>query len=840
MLKHIYKTIILIAIFIASLMYFSRDITEVVFNINNTTQMSNATFPIITLDTQDYRMNLLHGYASSMDSNLMRDSITPLGENQSLFVYIDEKESTVKKVNYELRDTFDNKLLESGSYSALEKIDNKKIAKIKFTTDLVKGKEYALTITTVTAESKKINFYTRVMLSPSDYVKEKIDYVKSIHNAILSKDTIDTVSQYFEPSRDADNTSLNYVNIYSSIDLIGFGQLQPEVITEVIPTVKEISSDIASIELEYYIRGTTEDGTEIYSVKEFYRVKYTPARMYLLNYERTMESTFDVNLFNPSKGEFKLGISNEDAADLYVGDGSTNLCFVRNGELWYYDLSENKAVCVFTFRQEDTDFIRDVYDHHNIKVLNMNVEGNIDFVVYGYMNRGNYEGRVGMILYRYYPLEMRIEELVYIPVSQPYEFLAENMGDFSYLTNHDVYYFMLNQTIYAYNIITKNLECLATNIGKDNYAFSKEKQFIAWDEYDTDGLARKIVILDLETQARKTIDAAPSENVRILGMIDENIIYGLAKDTDVHTTINGDVVIPCYELKIVDSAGVVKKEYNKTPYYTTGLEVEDNVIHLHRVGKTDEGFVSAKNDHILNQLVEKKETIKIIEDMSEKALKEHYISLANKDTISKKPKVYQTVATIITDETALRLEEGNLAEYYYVYAYGGLEGRYTSAGEAIQVANEKVGVVINQNQQIVWQRGTRSSKVALEVENVFTSENLSSYEACINMLAQFVKGNQYHISEAFSSEALKVDSEKIRATLVNMTGASLEEMFYYINRGRPVIAAKSETSTVLITGYDASSITVFDPASKVTSKMTIKNAENLFTEAGNVFLTFIE
>ena len=38
-------------------------------------------------------------------------------------------------------------------------------------------------------------------------------------------------------------------------------------------------------------------------------------------------------------------------------------------------------------------------------------------MVYGYMNRGEYEGRVGIVLYRYDSLFDRIEEQIYIPNS---------------------------------------------------------------------------------------------------------------------------------------------------------------------------------------------------------------------------------------------------------------------------------------------------------------------------------------------------------------------------------------------------------------------------------------
>lgn len=839
MLKHVYKTIILIAVFIASLAYFSRDIKEVVFNTNNTTTMSNATFPVVTIETEGTTINRLHGYAGTMESNLMRDAITPLDSTQSFFVYITENESTVKKVNYELRETFDNSLIESGSYSALEKSGDKKVAKIKFTTALEEGKEYAFTITTVTAESKKINYYTRIVVDASRYVKEKLNYVKMIHEAILKKDTVDEVSSFFESSNSASNHSLNYVNIHSSMDLISFGELNPTIISEVIPTIKQISSDIAAIELDYFMKGTTDDGEEIYSVKEFYRVKYTPSRMYLLNYERTMEAQFDISLFSKSKGEIKLGIASDHAADLYVGESSTNLCFVRNGELWYYSTDTNKAVCVFSFRQQKSDYVRDVYDQHDIKVLDMDAEGLIDFVVYGYMNRGNYEGRVGMILYRYYPSDNRIEELVYVPVSEPYQILKENIGDFSYLNYNDVFYFMLNQTIYSYSIVTRELTELATGIDADNYVFSKENQFIAWEELNESRVAEEIHVLDLETQKKSEITPKKNEKIHLLGMVDKNIIYGIGKEKDIYTNINGDTVIPCYEIKIVDAKGNEKKTYSKKGYYVTDVFVNNNVVLLKRIKKSERGYEQAADDHILNQITEVEEKIKFTTRTTQKALEEKYIAVTNGEEVNKKPKAVNALTTIINAETALRINNKALFESYYVYAHGEVEGKYQSAGEAIKVADEKVGMVLNQNQQIVWARGTRNLKATLEVTPVYTSPNISSYDACLNMLAQFTKGNKYNVSQTFSSNSMAQDSKKINATLVNMSGATLDEILYYINLGRPVIAAKNASQTVLITGYDSANITMIDPSTRITSKMSLKNAKSLFENEGNVFITFI-
>ena len=52
-------------------------------------------------------------------------------------------------------------------------------------------------------------------------------------------------------------------------------------------------------------------------------------------------------------------------------------------------------------------------------------------------------------------MDNRIEELVYIPVNESYQFLKEMVGDFNYINELETFYFHINDTIYGYNLLTK-------------------------------------------------------------------------------------------------------------------------------------------------------------------------------------------------------------------------------------------------------------------------------------------------------------------------------------------------------------------------------------------------
>ena len=64
-------------------------------------------------------------------------------------------------------------------------------------------------------------------------------------------------------------------------------------------------------------------------------------------------------------------------------------------------------------------------------------------------------------------------------------------------------------------------------------------------------------------------------------------------------------------------------------------------------------------------------------------------------------------------------------------------------------------------------------------------------------------------------------------------------VLYYVSQGTPVYAYTGQDSAVLITGYDATTITYFDPMNNRLSKMGITEAEEYFGSVGNVFVSYI-
>jgi hypothetical protein len=847
-LRLIYRVIILIAVFIISLSYFSRDIKEVVFDIDNTTTMEDATFPLVTIKTGTDTINLLHGYSSNIDANKVRDTVIPLGIDKVFEVLIDQKDYDIKKLNYEVREFVGDNLIESDTVSVFDETDDGISARVKLKADLKQEKEYAVKITLVTSESKKIYFYQRIKLYDNAYLNEKLSFVMNFHEAIMDKAAAEGIIRYLEPSNEADNTTLAYVNIHSSFDLITWGSLKPVILTKIVPSVKEINKDTASIELKYIAEAEIDGRMENYQITEFYRIRYTTERVFLWNYERYMESIFDVSLASVSKNELKLGITSDLEVPYVAGADKSKVAFIRNRELWYYDLDLNEITRVFSFRQEKTDYIRDLYDQHNIRIINMDAEGNIHFLVYGYMNRGQYEGRVGLLLYRYIRAENRIEELAYIPVDEPYQIMKENIGDLLYVNAKGVFFFHISNNIYSYSLITKKLTVVASDVDTKRVAVLKDLYCAVWQEKADVAMSDNICIMNLETGKTDTIQAPSGYSILLMDKIDSNIIYGYVNKDYITTMIDGYVMAPVSSLEIATKDKKVLKKYSSNGYYISDIVVNDNIIELKRVIKLAEDgritYIPAEVDSIMSQRKAKEAIVDVYARVTDQALTEQYMTLPPNFVMKELPKIKKTVNTVIAQDPTVRIPEQESDKLlYYPFTVTGVKGAYEKASDAIGIAREGLGVVLNSDCQLIWERGVKATSAVISGFDSldFKAVPDAPVEGSLSIILKF-QGMDIPIDSLYtgSSSAYEVLQSYSKYTPIRLTGITLDDALYYVSKGKPVLAMTGVNNAVVIYGYDAYNINVADPATGKKTKIGIQDSAKLFEEAGNIFISYLE
>ena len=128
-----------------------------------------------------------------------------------------------------------------------------------------------------------------------------------------------------------------------------------------------------------------------------------------------------------------------------------------------------------------------------------------------------------------------------------------------------------------------------------------------------------------------------------------------------------------------------------------------------------------------------------------------------------------------------------------------------------------MGVVLNSRQQYVWERGNTESSVMLDTAQIPSG-----------ILAA-------PIDEATVQEALGEGY-----TVMNLTGCSLDSMYYQISSGYPVIARISAEATAVIVGYDIYNIWIYYPETQEVSPMASDDATALLESLGNIFVSYRE
>ena len=111
--------------------------------------------------------------------------------------------------------------------------------------------QYALEIVLKTPAHDEIHYYTRIVTGDDYGLESKFEFVKYFNACTMDQSRLSEIQKYIESSTSGSNSNYGKVNINSSLSQVGWGDIAPYAESQLIPKVKEISSDIAIITLNY-------------------------------------------------------------------------------------------------------------------------------------------------------------------------------------------------------------------------------------------------------------------------------------------------------------------------------------------------------------------------------------------------------------------------------------------------------------------------------------------------------------------------------------------------------------------------------------------------------------
>lgn len=815
MKKSLIKGFILGTIFVFSIILFSNMMNKEMAK--NTADMEKQTMPVMYMQVADVLVNPMYAHTDEMQVNYVRDQLTPVTTTRDLTAVINPDGHTVKTINYEVLSVDDGSVIENGKLNNIKQSGDYQKADFHLETPILMNQEYMLKFTVDYGEDKPVYYYTRLVQRAGLNTSQYLEFVQVFYEKCMSKEAAKDLTTYLEPDENTTTTNFTKININSSFEQLTWGNLKPAIFRKAVPVIKEINETTCSIALQYEISAEDSDNNmEYYTVSEFYRMRYTESRVRLLDFERSTQQIFDGNLPVLTSQGINLGVVDKDIQ--YTSNQNADIiAFVQAGDLWSYNRSANKAAKIFSFREQGVADERLDNPSHEIEIIRVEESGDIDFVLYGYMSRGMHEGQMGVGVYHYSAERNIVEEQIFIPTAQGFDFLKEDVQHLAYVNKEDTLYLYLENNLYAINLSEKSYDTLLENMNPDCFVVSKSQANVAWmDEMKENG-SSTITFMSLERGEARVLQAESGQKIKALGFINEDLIYGLARDQDIVTDASGSTVFGMSLVRIENFNGQVIKEYQENGVWVSGVVLKEGLVELQRVQWQEDAYVPFASENIMNNLQTSEETVSIHLSVSDRKGTQVALDFS-KSAKSKSMLVVTAKYEVLEDSGEMSLNTPpSDNQVYYVYAQGKLDSIHTKVNEAILCAEENLGVVLNSQQQYIWERGNQQDREQLSGENIPPAVLAGILD---ETTLQQELGDEY--------------------TVLNLFGCSLESVLYQVGMQRAVIARKPTGESVVIVGYDSYNTILYDPVTQETYYYGKDDSTALFTEAGNVFLGYIE
>lgn len=839
MKKTIIRIAVCVVVFLASALIIGSIMNQ--GHNNMTMEMAPATLPMITMESGGVACNELHGNTVEMDVAYQKDCITLLGEGRQANFTVNTFGREITGISTEVRSIDGSRLIENSEVTGW-KANGKSFSVSLTLKDLIDtNTQYSLTLILELEGEQKVYYYTTILWNDDVHISEILEFATDFHGKLYDKEVAKELTKYLEPnSKLTDNGTFHKVNIHSSFQQITWGSLEPVQEDAASIRLAQISGNVASLLMDFVV-STGEGKNKIYyNVEEYYRVRYTSERMYLLDYERTMTQIPDTTRMY-ANDKILLGITDENVDMMESADGNT-VVFSDMGQLLSYNAATNGLTVIFSFYDKDNADRRTLYDNHGIKILDVDEGGNVKFAVYGYMNRGRHEGETGIQIISYDNSLNTIEEEVYIPYSKSYAVLKDEMEQLLYRNRQQHVYFFLENGVYDVDLENRSAEQLVSIRQDDSLQVSENHEIIVWQEGDDINHSNQLNVRNLNTGEQTVIRAQDGEAIRPLGFMGEDIIYGVARESDIRTENSGQIFYPMYKVCISNSSGNNLKEYGQDGIYIVDCAIEGNQITLSRIQRSENGsYQEILNDQIMNNVEEEPGQNKVV--TADIDIYERYVQIQTKTTIDTKTiKVLNPKEVVFEGGRELTLDAVSEVSRYYVYNAYGVQGIYSAPGKAVKEAYDSSGVVTNDRGITVWLKGNRVSRnqiMAIKEESVTDQKN--SLTVCLDNIlrhAGITRNTEYDLAQG--KTAIQILEENMTGVQVlDLSGCSLDAVLYYVNQDIPVLAILEDGEAVLVTGFNEFNVVIMEPSTGKLYKKGMNDATAWFAENGNHFITYM-
>ncbi len=769
--KHkIISAIWITAIFIAAflIIYFALKFTNV--KKEKYEEMAEPTLPTIMCEFEGGEINRLYGYSNEMEAKYMRDTIYCLQDTYSFDIKISTYGKSIYRILYQVLDIENNSLIQDAEAKNIEKDGDEIRATVTIDNMIEENKEYTLVIRLASLTDEYIYYYMRVLKDSTPDIDGHIAFVKWINESIYDGTRKNELSPYLDITTDGTGTwDFGTVELTSTIEHFTWENMNVEKTSDIEINLVDVDDDLAFFRVNYEVGYKLDTIVpQHFYVSEYYRTRISDGRTYLLSYERAVDEIFEPTAESVSATELHFGIQSSRAYNRRCSMNGKYNCVVINGSLWEINTETKQIISVFSFIRDISD-IRQKYSEHSINILNVDDNGNIDFIVSGYMNSGLHEGESGVGLYIYDAARGRTGERLFIPSDVPFQVLKHTVGKLFYLNQDGIFYIMIDSDLYAVNPEANTSEHIAGNLYDGTFKISGDNKRIAWQ---TDGKvndAAQIVCYDMDTGESYSVSAGKGKAIKVMGFLDKDMVYGEGNKNSILEHSDDTACLLMDKLIVVDENGRRSEETDGNGYVFYSSVQEYNRIVINRYLVSEGSYIDAEPFTVFATNLE--EYPEMIFDTQFEETKKTTVLLyfSNRMPAAGALNVISRTPAYFSTEEVTGVKKMMSSNWKYAtYGEGRLQGLFEGPADAVNLAYATTGVVLKENGAYFYRRGMRASYIEIQAATI---------QAAIE---KFRKGE-----------------------VTNITGITWDEALTFIGRRMPLFW-ELNGATYVTTGYTVS------------------------------------
>ena len=790
--------------------------------------MEEPTLPVVYANIEGFYANLMHGYLQDMGNRAATDCVTPLSENRRLGLRIKIYDNSISELSYEIRSLDLEHYIEKTVVTDFTTgADGDIYTELPIQNMIEKDTPYLLRIRMGLGE-RVVNYYTKIIWTDNDNIFRMLETATDFTAKTFDYESARDLTMYLETDANADNSTLGTVTLHSTFSQITWADSGMQLSSELEVSVREYDGLMGAVEVRYETESPGEAGEnpDRYKNVDEFTMRAGADRIYMMNYQRKTNQIFEGNKHLFAGNRIRLGITAKEMLQTKKSENGRFIVFKTNKELWSYDQTGKKAVNIFSFRSEN-DKLRADYHNFDIKILSADDNGDVDFVVYGYMNRGRHEGYNGIVYYRYNSANDSIGEILFIPVQDTFENIKLEIDQLCIKSNTGMVYIKQDDAVTAIDSTSQEMMSVVSNLSDERFAVSGDQTKIAWLESGAGG-SNSIKLMDIETGGTNTITASQGEVLSVIDFFNQDLIYGIRGLSD-NWIVNGRVKgLPIYSLRIIDPDLNTVMQYEKKGLYFEDIKLEGDRIHLvqYRKGTKPYSYNFASRDTIVSNEKQEEQYTKYISSADNETKKRvYYVDLDDNIKTTKNLKIsapknisYEKSGNI---DLGIHKSEGKLR--FYAYANGSLMGRSDNLEDALALCYDEMGWVTDDNAVVLYSRADKSAAYSIR-------EPFSAAQPMVLALE-----NQELTDDRITDDGYAI---------LDAQGIELNRLLYYINKGYPVRANLENGEYCLIYAYDRTSISLYYPSEdeglSMRTTMEMEEAAQYFAQFQNDYICFIK